>query len=46
MTWPSHVGVIFHTVFTRIEGHVLISEGVLSVRIQGHVLICERKNNF
>ena len=38
--------VVQYTVFTHIEGHVLISEGVLSVRIQGHVLICERKNIF
>ena len=34
------------TVFIRIEGNVLISEGVLIVPIQGHVLICEQKIYF
>ena len=37
---------ISDTVFSRIDRHVLISEGVLSIQIQGNVLICECKNNF
>ena len=38
--------LLTHTVFSPIKGHVLISEGVLSVRILRHVLIYEKIYNF